>query len=134
MREETRIDLDSIPKILQAEVLVPRVLIIVVVRNWQIDHGRVARLLNKYIGILPPIVGRWIGSCPDVVMIAVTSIEKGRSSPVRAGDNRRPMRVAPPIPVFQAGEGEDLSMPTSSTPKECDRKSDIGSLRSRVPQ
>jgi hypothetical protein len=104
MREEARLRLDSIPKILLTEVLVCGVLIVVVIRDWQTITGVLFGCWNKYIGILPPNVGRRIESWPDVVMIAVTSIEKGRSGAAR----------------------------DSSKPKACDRKSGTGSLRLHV--
>lgn len=47
MHEEARIDLDAIPKILQAKGLVRGVLIVVGVRDRQTDHGCVVWFLEQ---------------------------------------------------------------------------------------
>src|SRR5438105_9513557 len=45
--EQRRVDVDAIPQILQAQVLVRGVLIVVVIRDWNSDHRRASAVLKQ---------------------------------------------------------------------------------------
>ena len=60
--EERGVNLDSVPEILQPQIFIGGVLVVIVIRDRESDDRRVVGCWKRYMGMLPPTVGKRTGS------------------------------------------------------------------------